>query len=223
MLDIGWTELLVIAIVLIVVVGPKDLPPMIRAFGRTMANLRKVTGEFRTQFDQALKEADMDGVRKTIGDVQNLNPSNALRDAINPLRQMGEEIRSDLQKTASFAADDEPFSTEPSTASAAATEVKVPEPQMKLPDSPPVVPASPVVAPVATPAPVVAAAVEAAKPEVKVVKAVKGKRDTDAPKPEAKPKKAASVKKTETVEAPAAKKATSKKVQAKKTSEGQVE
>ncbi|RVP15014.1 twin-arginine translocase TatA/TatE family subunit, partial [Sinorhizobium meliloti] len=34
MLDIGWTELVVIAIVLIIVVGPKDLPPMLRAFGR---------------------------------------------------------------------------------------------------------------------------------------------------------------------------------------------
>ena len=38
MLDIGWTELLVIAVILIVVVGPKDLPPMIRAFGSASAS-----------------------------------------------------------------------------------------------------------------------------------------------------------------------------------------
>ncbi len=98
MFDIGWTELLVIAIVLIVVVGPKDLPPMLRAFGKMTANLRKMAGEFRTQFDEALREADLDDVRKTIGDAQRLNPTNALREAINPLRQMGQDIRSDLRK-----------------------------------------------------------------------------------------------------------------------------
>lgn len=98
MFDIGWTELLVIAVVLIVVVGPKDLPPMLRAFGKMTANFRKMAGEFRTQFDEALRESEMDEVRKTISDAQRLNPTNALRDAINPLRQMGQDIKSDLQK-----------------------------------------------------------------------------------------------------------------------------
>jgi sec-independent protein translocase protein TatB len=195
MLDIGWTELLVIAIVLIVVVGPKDLPPMIKAFGRTMANLRKITGEFRTQFDQALKEADMDDVRKTIGDVQNLNPSNALRDAINPLRQMGNEIRSDLQKSVSVA------SAAPE-AVAPATEVTLPEPQMKLPDSPPSVPAPAVAATAVTSDAPVAAATDVVKP---------------APKPRA--KKAAQADVTVAVADASAKAAPSKKKPAQKKGE----
>lgn len=98
MLDIGWTELLVIAVVLIVVVGPKDLPPMLRAFGKMTTNLRKMAVDFRTQFDQALREADMDDVRQTISDAQRFHPANAIREAINPLREMGNEIRNDLQK-----------------------------------------------------------------------------------------------------------------------------
>ena len=98
MLDIGWTELLVVAVVLIVVVGPKDLPPMLRAFGKMTTRLRKTAGEFRSQFDEALREADMDDVRQTISDVHKLNPSNALREAMNPLRQMGNEIKADLRK-----------------------------------------------------------------------------------------------------------------------------
>lgn len=98
MLDIGWSELLVIAIVLIVVVGPKDLPPMLRAFGKMTSNLRRMAGEFRSQFDEALRESDLDEVRKTIADAQSLNPANSLRDALNPLRQMGDEIKADLQK-----------------------------------------------------------------------------------------------------------------------------
>lgn len=141
MLDIGWSELLVIAVVLIVVVGPKDLPPMIRAFGKTMAGLRKMAGDFRTQFDEALKEADMDDVRQTISDVRNLNPTNSLRDAMNPLRQLGNEIKSDLQK-ATTPPDGLSSTQAPVTSEPVAPLVSVPEPEMKLPDAPPVVAAS---------------------------------------------------------------------------------
>ena len=138
MLDIGWSELLVIAVVLIVIVGPKDLPPMIRAFGKTMASLRKMAGDFRSQFDEALKEADMDDVRQTISDVRNLNPTNSLRDAMNPLRQLGNEIKSDLQK-ATAAPDGLSSTPAPATGEPVAPLVSVPEPEMKLPDAPPAV------------------------------------------------------------------------------------
>ena len=128
MLDIGWTEILVIAIVLIVVVGPKDLPPMLRAFGKMTQRLRSMAGEFRQQFDEALKEAELDDVRQTISDAQRLNPVNSLKDALNPLRQMGNDIRSDLQKATKV---DNPTIAEPWTP---------PEPAAKLPDEPPVFP-----------------------------------------------------------------------------------
>jgi sec-independent protein translocase protein TatB len=120
MLDIGWTELVVIAIVLIVVVGPKDLPPMLRAFGRMTAKMRGMASEFRQQFDEALREADLDEVRKTISDAQSLNPANALRDAMNPLRQIGSEIKSDLQKAATPDKPVTPSAVEPVTAEVAA-------------------------------------------------------------------------------------------------------
>ncbi|KKX25386.1 Sec-independent protein translocase protein TatB [Rhizobium sp. LC145] len=139
MLDIGWTELLVIAIVLIVVVGPKDLPPMLRAFGKMTANLRKMAGEFRTQFDEALRESELDEVRQTISDAQKLNPSNALRDAINPLRQMGQEIRSDLQKATQVPAKTDAELQAPVEGEAAKPEpaLAVPASAMTLPSSPP--------------------------------------------------------------------------------------
>ena len=46
-----------VAVVLIVIVGPKDLPGMLRTFGRTTNKLRAMAGDFRRQFDDALKEA----------------------------------------------------------------------------------------------------------------------------------------------------------------------
>jgi sec-independent protein translocase protein TatB len=101
MLDVGWTEILVIAIVLIIVVGPKDLPPMLRTFGRMMTKMRGMASDFRQQFDEALREADLEDVKKTIGDAQRLNPLNSIREAVNPLRQMGNDLKTDLEKTAS--------------------------------------------------------------------------------------------------------------------------
>lgn len=179
MFDIGWSELLVIAVVLIVVVGPKDLPPMIRAFGKTMAGLRKMAGDFRTQFDEALKEADMDDVRQTISDVRNLNPTNSLRDAMNPLRQLGNEIKSDLQK-ATAQPDGLSSTPAPATSEPVAPLISVPEPEMKLPDAPPAV--------AATAAPVAAAAAVAEKPKRTRAKSV---ATVEAEAVAAKPKRAA--------------------------------
>ena len=98
MLEVGWSEILVIALVLIIVVGPKELPGMLRTFGKMASRLRTMANEFKGQFDEALREAELDDVRKGISEVNKLNPTNTLRDAINPLRQLGQDIKSDLQK-----------------------------------------------------------------------------------------------------------------------------
>lgn len=143
MFDIGWPELLVVAIVLIIVVGPKDLPKMLRAFGRTTKKFREMANDFRGQFDEALREAELDDVRKTISDARSLNPMNQIREAVNPLKQTGEQIRRDLEKTVNT---DKP--------------VAIPDPGMKLEGGPPkidapnadrAVEAAPAKGPVATP------------------------------------------------------------------------
>ncbi|MCQ8781757.1 Sec-independent protein translocase protein TatB [Mangrovibrevibacter kandeliae] len=96
MFDIGWSELLVIAVVLIVVVGPKDLPRMLRTFGKTTSQLRRMAGDFRKQFDEALREAELDDVRDTVRDLKSLDPRSEMRKALNPMRAVGDEIRASL-------------------------------------------------------------------------------------------------------------------------------
>jgi sec-independent protein translocase protein TatB len=58
MFDIGWSEILVIAVVAVVVVGPKELPRMLRSFGKTMGTVRRMSNHFKRQFDEALREAE---------------------------------------------------------------------------------------------------------------------------------------------------------------------
>ena len=109
MFDIGWPELLVIGTILIVVVGPKDLPPMLRAFGRTMAKVRGMASEFRSQFDDALRDAELDEVRKVVDDVRDLNPKAAMGKAMSPFKEAGRDVRKALDEAGED--DFEPFDT----------------------------------------------------------------------------------------------------------------
>ncbi|WP_193177641.1 Sec-independent protein translocase protein TatB [Oricola nitratireducens] len=109
--DFGWSELLVIAIVLIVIVGPKDLPKMLRTFGKTTSNLRKMAGDFRRQFDEALKEAELDDVRKIADDMRGLDPRNQIKDVLSPLGKVGQDISSELKKATTAPTPEKPKSS----------------------------------------------------------------------------------------------------------------
>jgi sec-independent protein translocase protein TatB len=70
MLDIGWSELLVVAVVAIVVVGPKDLPKLMRSFGFYAGKLRRTAADFQRQFDEAMAESEADEVRKNLESIR---------------------------------------------------------------------------------------------------------------------------------------------------------
>lgn len=110
MFEVGWSELLVIGIVLIVVVGPKDLPRMLRTFGKATSQMRRMAGDFRRQFDEALREAELDEVRDTVRDINRIDPRSHIREALNPIRAVGDEIRSSL-RAATKAPDPRPAAT----------------------------------------------------------------------------------------------------------------
>ncbi len=104
MLDIGWSELLIIAIVMIVVVGPKDLPKMLRAFGKATARMRATANEFKQQFNEALKEAELDDVKTIIDETRKLDPRSKITQVFDPIRSAGEDLRAGLQSTSSMSA-----------------------------------------------------------------------------------------------------------------------
>ncbi|MBS3647477.1 twin-arginine translocase subunit TatB [Pseudaminobacter sp. 19-2017] len=97
MLDVGWTEMLVIAVVMIVVVGPKDLPKMLRTFGKMTAKMRTMAGDFQKQFNEALKEAELDEVKKSVDTLRDLNPANQIKQQLNPFEKAAADVRAGLQ------------------------------------------------------------------------------------------------------------------------------
>jgi sec-independent protein translocase protein TatB len=68
MFDIGWSELLVIGVVAIVVVGPKELPRLMRTFGHYTGKLRAMASDFQRQFEDAVRDSEIDEVRKAMQD-----------------------------------------------------------------------------------------------------------------------------------------------------------
>jgi sec-independent protein translocase protein TatB len=82
MFDIGWTELLVLAVVAILIVGPKDLPRMLYAIGQTVGKMRRQADDFRRQFNESMREAGMDEVRNDMKKMSDLNPANQIRNEI---------------------------------------------------------------------------------------------------------------------------------------------
>ncbi len=69
MFDIGWSELLLIGIVALIVIGPKELPGVLRTVGNYMGKIRRMASEFQGQFHEAMREAEMADLKKSVDEM----------------------------------------------------------------------------------------------------------------------------------------------------------
>ena len=101
---IGYTELVVIALVAVIVIGPKDLPKVLRAFGRTMQKVRGMAREFQGHLDQAMREAGVDDIKNEINNLKTMNPVEDVKNEINsisaanPIATVAKDLTADLKK-----------------------------------------------------------------------------------------------------------------------------
>lgn len=92
MFDIGWSELLVIGVVALVVIGPKDLPKVLRGLGAMMSKVRSLASEFQGQFQDAIREAELAELKK---DAEKLAAT--ATDAIqNPMQSIENQIQNSI-------------------------------------------------------------------------------------------------------------------------------
>ena len=92
MFDIGWSELLLIGIVALIAIGPKELPGALRTLGQWMAKIRRMAAEFQGQFQEAMREAEIDQLKKDMDDMAAKAQNYAHFDPL-------EEVRKDVEKS----------------------------------------------------------------------------------------------------------------------------
>ena len=71
MFDIGWSEMVVIGVVALVAIGPKQLPGALRTAGHWVGRARRMASDFQSQFQEALREADVAEMKKQFDDAAN--------------------------------------------------------------------------------------------------------------------------------------------------------
>ncbi len=132
MFDISWTEFLLIGIVALVVIGPKELPGVMRTMGQWTRKLRGMAAEFQNQFNEALREAEMADLKKQVDDIaQDVKAYDPLKTVRDDVDSAGKDIEKSL-------AADPPAATLMTgqvapPASAAETSTGSPEPTAQIP------------------------------------------------------------------------------------------
>jgi len=86
MFDISWSELLILAVVTLIFVGPKDLPRFLAMVGRYAGAVRRHANDFRQVFDQAMREAELDQVKREVDGMRD-DVARSMREADKSVRE----------------------------------------------------------------------------------------------------------------------------------------
>jgi len=126
MLDIGWSELALIAVVALIVIGPKDLPKVLKTIGIWVRKARMLTREFQNSVDDMIREADLEDVRRQANELRTMNLAREVEKTIDPTGSLRDAFDPNVSSNATAhprddgpAAEPEPASSSPASASVA--------------------------------------------------------------------------------------------------------
>ena len=101
MFDISWSEFLLIGVVALIVIGPKELPGVLRTLGQYTRKVRSMASEFQGQFQEAMREAEMADLKKQVDDMaQDLKDFDPLREVKSDVEAMSKDIERSLEAPA---------------------------------------------------------------------------------------------------------------------------
>jgi len=131
MFDIGWSELVVIAVVALIAIGPKELPAVLRTVGQYMGKIRRMASEFQGQFHEAMREAEMADIKKSVDEMTDV--AKGFSD-FDPLASVKKEVDS---FTADPLGTPTPASAAPEVAAPVSSDATIPEtPATVAPEAP---------------------------------------------------------------------------------------
>jgi len=93
MFDISWTEFLLIGIVALIVIGPKELPAVMRSLGQWTRKIRSLAADFQNQFHEAMREAEMADLKKQVDDLaSDIKQYDPLKDVRADVESLGKDL-----------------------------------------------------------------------------------------------------------------------------------
>jgi sec-independent protein translocase protein TatB len=120
MFDISWTEFLLIGVVALIFIGPKELPGVLRTLGQWTRRVRSMAADFQSQFQEAMREAEMADLKKQVDDIaHDIKSYDPLKDVRADVEAAGKDIQSSLEKPVTTSAS-EPAASEAPVAEAEA-------------------------------------------------------------------------------------------------------
>jgi sec-independent protein translocase protein TatB len=106
MFDISWTEFLLIGVVALIVIGPKELPAVLRTVGQWTRKVRGMAADFQSQFQEAMREAEMADLKKEVDDLTtDIRRYDPLKEVRAEFEAAGQDIRNSLEQKPDAAAD----------------------------------------------------------------------------------------------------------------------
>lgn len=92
MFDIGWQELLLIAVVALVVIGPKDLPKVLKTVMAGMGKLRHMAQEFRSGIDEVIRESEIDDLKRHLEKTVSTDIGGKLKAEVDPAGRIEKDL-----------------------------------------------------------------------------------------------------------------------------------
>src|ERR1700681_2309463 len=116
MFDFSWSELLLIGMVALIFIGPKELPGVLRTLGLWMSKIRRMAGDFQNQFQEAMREAELADLKKEVDDMAAHAASYSNFDPLADVRKEMESAQRDVESAVA----DKPAAASPAAGEPAA-------------------------------------------------------------------------------------------------------
>jgi sec-independent protein translocase protein TatB len=98
MFDISWTEFVLIGVVALIVIGPKELPGVMRTIGQWTRKIRSMAADFQRQFEQEMRDAEFADLKKQVDDIeQNVKGYDPLKDVRSDVEAIGKDFKASLE------------------------------------------------------------------------------------------------------------------------------
>ncbi len=139
MFDISWTEFLLIGIVALIVIGPKELPAVMRSLGQWTRKIRSLAADFQNQFQEAMREAEMADLKKQVddmaSDVKNYDPLKDVRADVEAIgKDLDESVKTPDKASDKDAAEQTASSPDAAAATVPAEALPIPQAAAELGD-----------------------------------------------------------------------------------------